>query len=59
MAAPCRSCRAGATCALRWLERAFRQKDCGLYFVKGDLLMRSLEPDPRYRAFLRTMNYPD
>lgn len=44
--------------ALAWLDRAYRQKDVALYRVKGDPLLRNLEPDPRYKAFLRKMNLP-
>jgi TolB-like protein/Tfp pilus assembly protein PilF len=45
--------------ALAWLDRAYRQKDVALYRVKGDPLLRNLEPDPRYKAFLRKMNLPE
>jgi TolB-like protein/Flp pilus assembly protein TadD len=42
--------------ALAWLDRAYRQKDVELYRVKGDPLLKNLEPDPRYKAFLHKMN---
>jgi tetratricopeptide (TPR) repeat protein len=42
--------------ALAWLDRAYRQKDVALYRVKGDPLLKNLEPDPGYSAFLRKMN---
>jgi TolB-like protein/Flp pilus assembly protein TadD len=45
--------------AFIWLDRAYKQKDPGLYLLKGDLLLRNLEPDPRYKAFLRKMNLPE
>ena len=45
--------------ALQWLDRAFAQKDSTLYLIKGDLLFRGLEADPRYKAFLRRMNLPE
>lgn len=45
--------------AFRWLDRAYAQKDSGLYLIKGDLLLKNLEPDPRYKAFLRKMNLPE
>jgi len=32
------------------------QHDGGLTTVKIDTLLRSLRPDPRYKAFLRKMN---
>jgi hypothetical protein len=34
-------------------------KDENLFLIKEDPLMRNLEGDPRYRAFLRKMNLPD
>jgi adenylate cyclase len=45
--------------AFAWLERAYRQKDSGLYLIKGDQLLKSLAGDPRYSAFLRKMNLPE
>jgi TolB-like protein/Tfp pilus assembly protein PilF len=45
--------------ALAWLDRAYRQKDVALYRVKGDPLLKNLEPDHRYKAFLRKMHLPE
>jgi TolB-like protein/Flp pilus assembly protein TadD len=45
--------------ALAWLDRAYRQKDVALYRVKGDPLLKNLEPDPRYKAFLHKMKLPE
>ena len=45
--------------SLEWLERAYAQKDASLYYVKGDPLLKNLESDPRYKAFLRKMNLPE
>jgi TolB-like protein/tetratricopeptide (TPR) repeat protein len=45
--------------AMHWLERAYAQKDVGLYYIKVDLQLQSLAADPRFRAFLRKMNLPD
>ena len=45
--------------AMHWLERAYAQKDVGLYTVKGDPPLKNLEGDPRYKAFLRKMNLPE
>lgn len=45
--------------ALRWLDRAYAQKDSALYRVKGDPLLKNLEPDPRFKAFLRKMKLPE
>ena len=39
--------------AMQWLERAFAQRDPSLFLVKGDPPFKSLEVDPRYKAFLR------
>lgn len=44
--------------ALRWLDRAYDQRDSGLVYLKGDPLFRNLEADPRFRAFLRKMRLP-
>ncbi len=45
--------------AMFWLERAYEFHDEDLYFIKGDPQLRSLEADPRYKAFLRKMNLPE
>jgi TolB-like protein len=46
--------------ALKWLERAYEQKDSGgLPVIKSDPLFKKIEADPRYRAFLKKMNFPD
>jgi TolB-like protein/Flp pilus assembly protein TadD len=45
--------------AFEWLERAYAKRDSDLYYVKGDPLLRNLETDPRYKAFLRKMNLPE
>jgi TolB-like protein/Tfp pilus assembly protein PilF len=45
--------------AIQWLERAYSQRDPGLYAIKGDPPLASLEGDPRFKAFLRKMNLPD
>jgi hypothetical protein len=45
--------------AMHWLERAYAHKDVGLYYLKGELPLTSLEADPRYKAFLRKMNLPE
>jgi TolB-like protein/thioredoxin-like negative regulator of GroEL len=44
--------------ALRWLERAYAQKDPYLCSVKGEVTLKKLEGDPRYKAFLKKMNLP-
>jgi adenylate cyclase len=45
--------------AMRWLERAYVQKDFSLYMMKAYLPLHSLADDPRYKAFLRKMNLPE
>jgi adenylate cyclase len=45
--------------AFAWLNRAYRQRDFFLTIVKNDPLLKNLRPDPRYEAFLRTMNLPE
>jgi TolB-like protein/Flp pilus assembly protein TadD len=44
--------------AFEWLDRAFDLRDEDLYVIKGDPLLKNLEGDPRYKAFLRKMNLP-
>jgi hypothetical protein len=44
--------------AFAWLERAYAQRDAGLLSMKGDPLLKSLEADPRYTAFLKRMRLP-
>jgi TolB-like protein/Flp pilus assembly protein TadD len=44
--------------AFEWLERARAQRDSGIPFMKGDPLLKSLETDPRYAAFLRALKLP-
>lgn len=45
--------------ALRWLEKAYAYRDEDLWLIKGDPHFRSMEQDPRYKAFLRKMNLPE
>ena len=45
--------------AFAWLDRAYGQKDPNLYQIKCDPILKTLEPDPRYKAFLRKMNLPE
>ena len=44
--------------AIRWLNRAYEQKDEDLYFILGDPLLHNLETDSRYQEFLHRMNLP-
>jgi tetratricopeptide (TPR) repeat protein len=45
--------------AFAWLERAYAGRDGGLTEMKGAPLLRNLEADPRYTAFLRKMRLPE
>jgi len=51
--------RSEADAAFACLDRAYLQRESGLYWLKGDTLLRNLEGDPRYKAFLRRMNLPE
>jgi len=44
------------TDALKWLERAYTQKDATLKWILKDPNMAKLASDPLYKAFLRKMN---
>ena len=44
--------------AFEWLERSYKQRDSGLSGMKVDPLLRTIEKDPRYRAFLQKMKLP-
>ncbi|MGA2565022.1 MAG: hypothetical protein ABSF96_15850, partial [Steroidobacteraceae bacterium] len=45
--------------AIRWLERAFTQKDTQLLLIKADTALVPLNGDPRFKALLRKMNLPE
>jgi len=45
--------------AFEWLERARRQRDPGLAFLRTDPLLENLYADPRWNAFLHTMRLAD
>jgi TolB-like protein/Flp pilus assembly protein TadD len=45
--------------AMRWLDRAYAQKDAFLPFAKAELSQTILAADPRFKAFLRKMNLPE
>ncbi len=44
--------------AFQWLEKAYEKKDTWLIWLKGDPLLKNLESDPRYAAFLKKMKLP-
>ncbi|UCF64511.1 MAG: tetratricopeptide repeat protein [bacterium] len=41
--------------AFQWLDRAYEQRDTGLFLMKYDPMFKSLRGDPRYPAFLKKM----
>ena len=43
--------------ALKWLDRAYTQREASLEHIKGDAPMKTLEGGPRYKAFLQKMNF--
>jgi adenylate cyclase len=45
--------------AFHWLERAYRQRDASLYYIKVDWPLKKIDADPRYKAFLRKLNLPE
>ena len=46
--------------ALKWLDRAYAQKDSGMLpLIKGDPVFRKIGGDPRYKAFLKKMKLPE
>jgi serine/threonine protein kinase/Tfp pilus assembly protein PilF len=44
--------------AFEWLDRAYTLHDSGMADIKGDPLLKSLERDLRYTAFLKKMRLP-
>jgi TolB-like protein/Flp pilus assembly protein TadD len=44
--------------AFKWMERAYKQRDTGIYRCKGDPLLRNIVNDPRYPAFLKKLKLP-
>lgn len=51
-------CRKDLDRAFAWLDTAYRQHDTELVHLKLNLCMKNLEPDPRYKVFLRKMKLP-
>jgi TolB-like protein/Tfp pilus assembly protein PilF len=44
--------------AFVWLERAYAQRDGGMFLVKVDPMLKTLRPDPRFKALLNKMRLP-
>jgi TolB-like protein/DNA-binding winged helix-turn-helix (wHTH) protein/cytochrome c-type biogenesis protein CcmH/NrfG len=45
--------------AFEWLDRAYAQRDGGVIQTKVDPLLKNLQGDPRYVAFLKKLNFPN
>jgi TolB-like protein len=45
--------------AFEWLERAFTQRDPGIFWTRVDPLLGSLHADPRWGVFLRKLEFVD
>ena len=45
--------------AFEWLERAFRQRDGGISFIRVDPFLQSLHADPRWPVFIRKVGLAD
>ncbi len=44
--------------AFEWLEKAFRERDVSLIYLKVDESFQALRPDPRFQDLLRRMGLP-
>ena len=45
--------------ALEWLETALRQRDGGSIYLKTDPLMDPSRQEPRFKAVMRELKFPD
>jgi TolB-like protein len=45
--------------AFNWLDKAYMRRDNGLTNFTRDPFLRNIQGDPRYKAFLRRMNFPE
>ena len=59
LAAANHACRAEIDLAFEWLERAYRQHDSLLDEIKINPWFRPLHGDPRYKALLRKLKFPE
>ena len=48
--------RGDADSAFRWLDRAYRQHDAGMLWIKADPLLQGLRTDARFQALLMKMH---
>ena len=44
--------------AFEFLEKSYLAREARLTYLKGDPLLKNLESDPRYKAFMKKMNLP-
>jgi tetratricopeptide (TPR) repeat protein len=42
--------------AFHWLERAYRQRDAGMHWMKYDPILQPLKDDPRFKSLLAEMH---
>jgi TolB-like protein/DNA-binding winged helix-turn-helix (wHTH) protein/Tfp pilus assembly protein PilF len=45
--------------AFKWLDRSYARKDINLLYIVSDPVMKTLVGDPRYKALLKKMNWPE
>ena len=45
--------------AMQWLERAYQHRDAGLVEIVGEHLFKDMASDPRFKAYLRRLNFPE
>jgi hypothetical protein len=45
--------------AFAWLERAHKERDCQLTWLKLDPMIDSLRPDPRFKDLVRRVGLPE
>ena len=41
-----------------WLEKAYEERDSGLFMLKSNPSYGPIRSDPRFQALLRRMNFP-
>jgi TolB-like protein/Tfp pilus assembly protein PilF len=52
------ACRGDYDRAFQWLERAYAQRDGGMFLVKVDPLLKNLRADARFKALLKRLHLP-
>ncbi len=45
--------------ALKWLERAYEEKDPGLFWLKVGPIYDPLRSEPRFQTLLQKLNFPE